>query len=129
MRMEHLMMKSNSRLTILFALALLCAAPILAQKKSNLEKPMAGPRATPLRVSILYVAPDPGSQKLDRVQIGREMVVAEKSGPWLRVYANTDIQEARQKDSRRLHPGFNRHLKSRPERADDFRLCDLESAS
>jgi outer membrane protein assembly factor BamD (BamD/ComL family) len=27
------------------------------------------------------------------VQIGREMVVAEKSGPWVRVYANTDIQE------------------------------------
>ncbi len=99
MRMEHLMMKSNSRLTILFALALLCAAPILAQKKSNLEKPMAGPRATPLRVSILYVAPDPGSQKLDRVQIGREMVVAEKSGPWLRVYANTDIELLRDKDT------------------------------
>ena len=27
------------------------------------------------------------------MQIGREMVVAEKSGPWLRVYANTDIEE------------------------------------
>ena len=27
------------------------------------------------------------------MQIGREMVVAEKSGPWIRVYANTDIEE------------------------------------
>jgi hypothetical protein len=45
------------------------------------------------------VAPDTGSQKVDKVQIGREMVVAEKSGPWIRVYANTDIQEARQKDA------------------------------
>jgi hypothetical protein len=27
------------------------------------------------------------------VQIGREMVVAEKSGPWLRVYANTDAEQ------------------------------------
>jgi hypothetical protein len=73
----------------------LCATlPAFAQKKrSDLEKPMAGPRATALRVTPLYISPDPSSQKVDRVQIGREMVVAEKSGPWLRVYANTDIQE------------------------------------
>jgi len=60
---------------------------------------MAGPRATPLRITILYVAPETSSQKVDRVQIGREMVVAEKSGPWLRVYANTDIEEVRGKDA------------------------------
>jgi hypothetical protein len=36
---------------------------------------------------------------VDRVQIGREMVMAEKSGPWMRVYANTDIVEARGKDA------------------------------
>ena len=54
---------------------------------------MAGPRATVLRVTNLYISPDTGSQKVDRVQIGREMVVAEKSGPWVRVYANTDIEE------------------------------------
>ncbi|HEY1903694.1 MAG TPA: hypothetical protein VGG56_14770 [Terracidiphilus sp.] len=82
------------------ALAVVCAAvPAFAQKKSNLEKPMAGPRATPLRITVLYVAPDLSSQKVDRVQIGREMVVAEKSGPWLRVYANTDIEEVRGKDA------------------------------
>ena len=63
---------------------------------------MAGPRATPLRVTILYVAPDPGSQKIDRVQIGREMVVAEKSGPWLRVYANTDIEEVKRQRHTRI---------------------------
>jgi hypothetical protein len=81
-------------------LALLCAVlPAHADKKPQLEKPMAGPRATPLRVTWLYIAPDPASQKVDRVQIGREMVVAEHSGPWLRVYANTDIQEARAKDA------------------------------
>ena len=54
---------------------------------------MAGPRATALRVTWLYISPDKSSQKVDRVQIGREMVVAEKSGPWMRVYANTDIEE------------------------------------
>jgi hypothetical protein len=65
-----------------------------AQKKKtdNLQKPMAGPRAVVLRVTWLYVAADLSSQKVDRVQIGREMVVAEHNGPWMRVYANTDIQ-------------------------------------
>jgi hypothetical protein len=94
---------TNSRLLAPFAivLSLLCATiPALAQKKpQQLEKPLAGPRATALRISILYVAPDPASQKVDRVQIGREMVVAEKNGPWLRVYANTDIEELRGKDA------------------------------
>lgn len=63
------------------------------KKPQEQVKPMAGPRAAALRVTPLYVAPDPSSQRIDRVQIGREMVVAEKSGPWLRVYANTDIEE------------------------------------
>jgi hypothetical protein len=70
------------------------ALPAHAQKKQpQLEKPLAGPRATALRVTWLYVAADIDSQKVDRVQIGREMVLAEKSGPWMRVYANTDIEE------------------------------------
>ncbi len=79
----------------------MAAAPLCAQKqkKDNLQKPLAGPRATPLRVTWLFVAPDQGAQKVDRVQIGREMVVAEKSGPWMRVYANTDVQEVSQKDA------------------------------
>ncbi len=65
-----------------------------AQKKKtdNLQKPIAGPTATVLRVTWLYVAADLSSQKLSRVQIGREMVIAERSGPWMRVFANTDIQ-------------------------------------
>jgi hypothetical protein len=87
--------------SLTLCMALFCAAlPALGQKKPpQLEKPMAGPRATALRITWLYVAPDLSSQKLDRVQIGREMVVAEKNGPWLRVYANTDTQEEREKDA------------------------------
>jgi hypothetical protein len=91
------MMKLRTRFTL--AVALLCGllpALAFAQKKSNLEKPLAGPRATALRITVLYVAPDTSSQKIDRVQIGRELVVAEKSGPWLRVYANTDIELLRE---------------------------------
>jgi hypothetical protein len=95
----------NPRRTAALALLLLATLPLVAQKKGpKLEKPMAGPRATPLRVTWLFITPDLGSQKVDRVQIGREMVVAEKSGPWLRVYANTDIEELSEKDT----PTFGR---------------------
>jgi len=85
---------------VALSLALLCAAlPALSDKKPRQqEKPLAGPRATALRVTPLYVEPDPTSQKVDRVQIGREMVVAEKNGPWLRVFINTDIEEVSDKD-------------------------------
>ena len=86
-----------------FGLSLLLIAPLALgsdkQKKDNLQKPLAGPRATALRVTWLFISPDTTAQKVDRVQIGREMVVAEKSGPWLRVYANTDVQEVTAKDA------------------------------
>ncbi|HET6170250.1 MAG TPA: hypothetical protein VFE01_08720, partial [Terracidiphilus sp.] len=85
---------------IAFGLALACAAfPAFGEKKPQLVKPIAGPRATVLRVTPLFVSPDMHAQKVDRVQIGREMVVAEKSGPWVRVYANTDIEEEHQSDT------------------------------
>ena len=68
------------------------------KKQDQIVKPIAGPRAAALRVTWLYVSPDKGAQKVSRVQVGREMVVAEKSGPWLRVYANTDIEEEHSSD-------------------------------
>jgi hypothetical protein len=93
----------NSRMAATRTLALclmLCVLPLTAQKKKdNLQKPIAGPRASALRVTWLYISPDLSAQKVDKVQIGREMVVAEKSGPWLRVYANTDIEEEHASDA------------------------------
>jgi len=88
---------SSRFLRIALGLSLACAGvPAVADKKPQQQvKPMAGPRATVLRITNLYISPDTGAQKVDKVQIGREMVVAEKSGPWVRVYANTDIQEVR----------------------------------
>jgi hypothetical protein len=95
-------MTSRIHVSRILALALvLCAAlPALGQKKPQQQvKPMAGPRATALRVTWLYVSPDLSAQKVDKVQIGREMVMAEKSGSWIRVYANTDIEELNQSDA------------------------------
>jgi len=99
MKAEIPMKRIPSTGMLIFALALLCALPATGEKKPQLEKPMAGPRAAALRVTWLYIAPDTTAQKVDKVQIGREMVVAEKSGPWIRVYANTDMVELRQRDT------------------------------
>ncbi len=92
---------STFRAAPLLALCLILSVlPLAAQKKKdNLQKPMAGPRATALRVTWLYVSADLGAQKVGRVQIGREMVVAEKSSDWLRVFANTDIEEEHSSDA------------------------------
>jgi hypothetical protein len=92
---------STFRAVPLFALCLvLCALPLAAQKKKdNIQKPVAGPRATALRVTWLYVSADLGAQKVGRVQIGREMVVAENSSNWLRVFANTDVEEEHSSDA------------------------------
>ncbi len=80
-------------LTVTLALVF-AILPAHADKKPQQQvKPMAGPRATTLRITWLYITPSTSAQKVDKVQIGREMVVAEKSGPWMRVYANTDIEE------------------------------------
>jgi hypothetical protein len=96
------LMKTHAFSALAFSLALsaaFAASPLSAQKKKDqIVKPMAGPRATALRPTPLYIAPDRGSQRVDRVAPGREMVVAERSGPWFRVYANTDIQEVHGSD-------------------------------
>ncbi len=80
---------------LLFGAALGCAvSPAHADKKPQQDvKPLAGPRATALRVTWLYISPDTGSEKVTKVQIGREMVVVEKSGTWMKVFVNTDIEE------------------------------------
>ena len=89
----------NLRIQTLCALVLgtalaTAAWPAHADKKPQQDvKPMAGPRAAVLRVTWLYISPDTGSQKVAKVQVGREMVVAEKNGTWFRVFANTDIEE------------------------------------
>ncbi len=90
----------NRRISASLLLLASVVLPMSAEKKPQQPvKPMAGPRATVLRITPLYVSPDPGAQRVDRVQIGREIVIAEKSGPWMRVYANTDIEEMRGKDT------------------------------
>jgi outer membrane protein assembly factor BamD (BamD/ComL family) len=91
--------------------ATLLAASLLALAADKpIVKPLAGPRATILRTTPLYVAPDTTSQKVDRIQEGRELVIAETSGPWVRVFANTDVEEVDEKDE----PVFGREAAPPP---------------
>ncbi|HEY0757937.1 MAG TPA: hypothetical protein VGD59_01640 [Acidisarcina sp.] len=61
------------------------------------QKPQPRPQgafATSIRDARLYVAASDSSQRLSTVAAGREMVIVEHSGEWLRVFANTDEQQS-----------------------------------
>jgi hypothetical protein len=75
---------------------------VFAFQASAAPKPPApsnGPKATVIRNTNLYVAPDNGSNRMAEITPGREMVILEKSGPWLRVFANTDEETSRSQDA------------------------------
>ena len=60
--------------------------------------PKNGPRATLVRLANLYVQPDESSDRAAQITPGREMVIVERSGHWLRVFANIDAPESRAAD-------------------------------
>jgi outer membrane protein assembly factor BamD (BamD/ComL family) len=61
--------------------------------------PSNGPKATVFRNTNLYVAPDTSSARLAEISPGREMVIGERNGPWLRVFANTDEEISKSQDA------------------------------
>ena len=81
----------------LSAFLLLAVQAAAAAPKS--PAPSNGPKATVIRNTNLYVAPDPSSSRMAEITPGREMVITEKNGPWLRVFANTDEQTSRSQDA------------------------------
>jgi hypothetical protein len=63
-----------------------------AQKAKNQPYDNAA-RATVLHEANVYVGADADSQKVSVVEPGHEVVVVERSAPWVKVFANTDVQE------------------------------------
>jgi hypothetical protein len=57
-------------------------------------------RATVLHDANVYVAADADAQKVSLVTPGHEVVVMERNGPWVKVFANTDVQEDANEDDR-----------------------------
>jgi hypothetical protein len=71
---------------------LLAGSIVWAQKKDKMQYDRAA-RATVLHEAVVYIAADPGSQKVSLVTPGHEVVIVERSGPWTKVFANTDAQQ------------------------------------
>jgi len=73
------------------AVALCLTLPIVAVAQKQVAPDAR--RGVVLHTADVYVAPDGNSQRVSTVTPGHEIVVNEKSGPWVSIFANTDIQE------------------------------------
>jgi hypothetical protein len=51
-------------------------------------------RATVLHEANVYVTAEADAQRLSSVTPGHEVVVIQRSGPWIQVFANTDVEES-----------------------------------
>jgi hypothetical protein len=80
-----------------FSALLVCAVQATAAPKT--PGPSLGPKATVIRSTNLYVAPDTTSARMAEISPGREMVIGERNGPWVRVFANTDEQTSKSQDA------------------------------
>src|SRR6202050_4404184 len=80
-----------------FACLLVCAVQATAAPKP--PGPSLGPTATGMRNTTLCVAPDTTSARMAESSPGREMVIGERNGPWVRVFANTDEQISKSQDA------------------------------
>jgi hypothetical protein len=74
---------------------LLACSTVWAQKKDKAGYDHAA-RATVLHEAVVYVAADPESQKVSLVTPGHEVVIVERSAPWVKVFANTDVEDDRE---------------------------------
>lgn len=56
-------------------------------------------RATLLHEAIVYVGADADSQRVSLVTPGHEVVVVQRNGPWVQVFANTDAGDEAQEEN------------------------------
>ncbi len=79
------------------AALLLCNLQAIAADKP--EAPRNGVKATVIRETNLYVGPDLSAARVAEIAPGREMVITERNGPWVRVFANTDEEISKSQDA------------------------------
>lgn len=92
--------------TLAISVLLLATLPLCAQKKTkdNRSGYDKSARATILHDAIVYVDADDTSQKIAEVTPGHEVVIISRSGPWVRVFANTDTPDQGDPD---IEPEFS----------------------
>lgn len=76
-----------------------CGVALAQKPMPELPTPKNGPRATLVREANLYVQPNESSARVSVIRPGREMVIVERSGRWLRVFANIDSLGNQQQDA------------------------------
>src|SRR5277367_5566566 len=99
MRLSYLWRRST--IVVAVAMLLVTGAAVgqtKAQKQAqNYDK---AARATMLHDANVYVAADADAQKVSLVTPGHEVVIVERSGPWVKVFANTDVADDVDEDSK-----------------------------
>src|SRR5579875_3457784 len=85
------------------ALLVLTPAFLIAQKKRDKNNDDNGydpsARATVLHVADLYVMADSNNPPIATVLPGHEVVIMNRNGAWLNIFANTDEKEEQDPDS------------------------------
>ncbi len=117
------------------ALVFLVASIACAQKKT--KDTISGydhsERGTMVHPTIVYVAGDDNSQHVAEVSPGHEVVVMERNGAWVRVFANTDAADDKDEEdkpefsteSRSVTPAVGLDPRQRLDHAGDRgRRCD-----
>jgi hypothetical protein len=79
---------------------LLTAGAAGGQTKGQKQNYDGAARATVLHDANVYVAADADAQKVSLVTPGHEVVVVERSSPWVKVFANTDVGDDANEDDR-----------------------------
>jgi hypothetical protein len=102
-----MLVPGNGRTHLLSVLVLCSVAVAVCQKNGP---PANGKRGTVVHVANLYVQADESADKVSAVTPGRELVIAEHSGKWLRVFANTDVETVNEQDA----PVFGNETNAQP---------------
>jgi hypothetical protein len=87
------------RLACCAAVFAVACIPASAQKPKKAGYDRAA-RATVLHEANVYVSADADGQRISLVTPGHEVVVVEHSGPWVKVFANTDVADDIDEDSK-----------------------------
>jgi hypothetical protein len=89
--MHDSLLKSSVCCAIVFVAA---SGVLAAQKPGNNGSGYdRAARVTVLHEANVYVTADADAQKLSVITPGHEAVVVERSGPWIQVFANTDVED------------------------------------
>lgn len=80
-------------------LALLPTMVCAQKKKDNQSGYDRAAKATVMHTANVYASPDTGAPPITTVTPGHELVVLERNGPWVRVFANTDAKEKQDEET------------------------------